>query len=329
MFSPPHALYRLSGTVIGQEDLDPVPVSQSRSRRDTVFLRRSLVEVSNMPHRSPSRTDLESRSVAHERTRREVRRLLRKFRCRVAACLVGGLVMTATPIPVSAQSLDRWVADVLEGIRERMDEDGSILSHGPLTGTLDAGESASVPVHTCSGIQYTAQGVCDFGCTDFDLTAYDASGDVLDSDVLSDDLPILVFTPAESGITTLSVEMVSCTGSCDWGAQLFIDDPAPPVAPASADGGASFDWDPYVGTYGGPGGDTTILRHENRLVVLFPLSPQQDIATGVLRPTGSLHAFVLERDGPSADGEYVRFVVNGAGEVTAVFVAGHESRRVE
>ena len=282
-----------------------------------------------MPQCSPRRTNPQIRPVGDEDTQWEVSRRLRGARCRVAVCLIAGLVMTAAPIRGSAQTLHWWVADMLEGIREGMAEDNSILAHAPFTGTLDADELASVQVHTCSGIQYTAQGVCDFGCTDFDLTAYDASGDVLDSDVLSDDLPILVFTPAESGITTLSVEMVSCTGSCDWGVQLFIDDLAPPVAPASADGGASFDWDPYVGTYRGPGGDTTILRHENRLVVLFPLSPQQDIATGVLRPTGSLHAFVLESDGPSADGEYVRFVVNGAGEVTAVFVAGHESRRVE
>ncbi len=237
--------------------------------------------------------------------------------------------MTATPIPVSAQSLDRWVADVLEGIRERMDEGGSFLSHGPLTGTLDAGDSAIVQVHTCSGIRYTAQGICDLGCTDLDLTAYDSTDDVLDSDVLSDDLPILVFTPAESGITTLLVEMVSCTGTCDWGVQLFINDGVDPAAPPSGDGGASSDWGRYVGTYRGPGGDTTVLRHENRLVILFPTSPQQDIATGVLRPTGSTHAFVLENDGSSADGKRVHFEVNESGKVTSVFVAGRESRRVE
>lgn len=210
-----------------------------------------------------------------------------------------------------------------------MAEDNSILAHAPFTGTLDAGESASVEVHTCSGILYTAQGICDFGCTDFDLTAYDSSGDVLDSDVLSDDLPILVFTPAKSGITILSVEMVSCTGSCDWGVQLFISDGTDPAAPPSGDGGASSGWGRYVGTYRGSAGDTTILRHENRLMVLFPLSQPQNGATGVLRPTGSTHVFRLESDGSSVDGDPVRFVVNGAGEVTALFYAGQESRRVE
>ncbi len=221
---------------------------------------------------------------------------------------------------------------MLEGIRESADEDGSVLAHAPLTGALDAGESASIQVHTCSGILYTAVGICDFGCNDLDLTAYDSSGDVLDSDVRSDQFPVLAFTAAESGITTLSVEMVSCTDSCDWGVQLFIEDPTAPAAPGSDDGGASTsasDRGRYVGTYRGPGGDTTILRHENQLMALLPLSQQQNGVTGLLRPTGSAHVFRLVSDGSSADGQRVRFVVNGMGEVTAVFVAGQESRRVE
>ena len=284
-----------------------------------------------MPHRSPPPTNPEIRPVARKRAQWEGNQLLRKARCRVAAYLIGGLVMTATPIPVAAQSLDRWVADVLEGIRERMDEDGSILSHGPLTGSLDAGESASVQVHTCSGIQYTAQGICDLGCTDFDLTAYDSFAGVLDSDVSPSDIPVLVFTPAKSGITTLSVEMVSCTGSCDWGVQLFIADATAPAAPGSGDGGASTwpsDWDRYVGTYRGAGGDTTVLRHEGRLTMLFPSFQRQSGGIGVLRPTGSTHIFRLESDGSRTDGDRVRFVVNDSGEVTSVFVAGQESRRV-
>ena len=252
--------------------------------------------------------------------------------CSLAAiALIGGLMIAAVPIRVSAQSLHWWVADMLEGIRESADEDGSVLAHAPLTGALDAGESASIQVHTCSGILYTAVGICDFGCNDLDLTAYDSSGDVLDSDVRSDQFPVLAFTAAKSGITTLSVEMVSCTGSCDWGVQLFIEDPIARAAPGSGDGGAStwsLDWDRYVGIYRGPSGDTTVLRHNNRLVVLFPLARQQVLATGVLQPTGTTHVFVLESDGSSVDGEQVRFVVNDESEMTTVFVEDRELRRV-
>ena len=64
-------------------------------------------------------------------------------------------------------------------------------------------------------------------------------------------------------------------------------------------------------------------------MVSLPLSQQQHGATGVSRPTGFTHVFRLESDGSSVDGEKVRFVVNSSGAVTAVFVAGQESRRVE
>ena len=284
-----------------------------------------------MPHRSPLRTKPKTRSVSQEDAQWEARRLVRKISCRAAACVIGGLMITAVPTWVSGQSLDRLVADVLEAIREREAEAGSILSHAPFTGTLNARESASVQVHTCSEIRYTAQGICDAGCTDFDLTAYDSSGDLLDSDVLPDDVPILNFTPAESGITTLSVDMVSCTGSCDWGVQLSFHDARAPAAPRSGDGGASTwssDSDRYVGTYRSPSGDTTILRHEGRLTVLFPSSQRHNGGIGVLRPTGSTHIFRLESDGSRTDGDRVRFVVNDTGKATAVFVAGRASRRV-
>ena len=249
----------------------------------------------------------------------------------LAACLIGSLMMTTMPIPALGQPLAPVVTELLEAIRGNEAENGRIPSHAVLSGTLERGESASVQLHTCAGIEYRAVGLCDLGCTDFDLTAYESSAAVLDSDVLTDDVPVLFFTPAESGMTTLAVEMVSCAGSCDWGVQLFIDDTTAPAVPGSGDGGASTwspDWDRYVGTYRGPGGDTTILLHENRLMILFPLSQQQNGAIGVLRPTGSTHVFRLESDRSSADGERVRFVLNDAGEVTAVLVAGRESRRV-
>lgn len=272
------------------------------------------------------------RRALHELALETASCLPRRFHRLAAIALIGGLMVTTTPIRVSAQSLHWWVADMLEGIRESAAEDGSVLAHAPLTGTLDAGESASVQVHTCSGLLYTAVGICDFGCNDLDLTAYDSSGDVLDSDVRSDQFPVLAFTAAESGITTLSVGMVSCTGSCDWGVQLFIEDGTVPAALGAGDGGASTwsaNWDRYVGIYRGLGGDTTILRHEGRLMALFPISQQQIGVAGVLRPTGSTHVFRLQSDGLSADGERVRFVVNDVGQVTAVLVAGRERRRVD
>ena len=219
----------------------------------------------------------------------------------------------------------------MEFVKEMEDESGRMPSHAPFTGTLDVGGTAGVRVHSCLGIRYWVYGLCDGDCDDLDLTVYDSSAEILVSDVLPDDVPILSFTPAESGITTLSVDMVSCTGSCDWAVHVFIDDAMAPAALGSGDGGASSwpsDWGRYVGTYRGAGGDTTVLRHEGRLMVLFPLSQQQNGVTAVLRRTGSPHVFGLESDGSSVDSDRVRFVVNDTGEATAVLVAGRESRRV-
>lgn len=80
-----------------------------------------------------------------------------RFHHLVTIALISGVVVSATPMRVGAQSLHYWVADMLEGIREGMAEDGRILAHAPLTGTLEAGGSASVQVHTCAGIEYTAR----------------------------------------------------------------------------------------------------------------------------------------------------------------------------
>ena len=182
---------------------------------------------------------------------------LRRSRRLATISLMGGLMMTATPIPALGQPLDPVVTELLEAIRGNEAENGRIPSHAVLSGALERGESASVQLHTCAGIEYRAVGLCDAGCTDFDLTAYESSAEVLDSDVLTDDIPVLFFTPAESGMTTLTVEMVSCAGSCDWGVQLFIDDTRVPAVPGSGDGGASTwspDWNHYVGAYRGPGG---------------------------------------------------------------------------
>ena len=282
---------------------------------------------------SPEHTQPGICPVASGKTQSVMSRLLRTCGRSAAISLIGGSIITATVIAASAQPRDRVVADVLEFHIGREAELGRVPSHRVLTGTLGAGESETAQVHTCSGTEYKAVGMCDFDCSDLDLTAYDATAEVMDSDVLPDDVPIVHFTPTACGFTTLSVEMVSCENSCDWGVQLYIDDPTPPSDVSGAGNGDaptwSSRWDLYLGTYRGAGGDTTILRHENRLMVLLPLSQQQNGATGVLRPADSAHVFRLVSDGSSVDGEKVRFVVNSSGAVTAVFVAGQESRRVE
>ena len=154
-------------------------------------------------------------------------RLLRRFSHSAAGSLVGALILTMIPVWASAQPRDRVVADILNSQTEREDERGVVPSHPVLTGTLSARESESVRVHTCSGMEYKAVGVCDLDCRDVNLTAYNAADEAMDSDVLPDDVPIIRFTPSACGFTRLFVEMVKCDGSCEWAVQLYIDDPTP------------------------------------------------------------------------------------------------------
>ena len=164
-------------------------------------------------------------------------RLLRSSGRIAVFLLIGGSIIAATPIPASAQPRDRVVADLLNSQTEREAERGVVPSHPVLTGTLSARESESVRVHTCSGMEYKAVGVCDLDCSDVNLTAYNAADEAMDSDVLPDDVPIIRFTPAACGFTRLFVEMVECDGSCEWAVQLYIDDPTPPSGgPSSGKG---------------------------------------------------------------------------------------------
>ena len=141
-----------------------------------------------------------------------------------ATVLIAGAILAAPPAG-SGQPDPDWVARIL-GSHNGVglpDEFGRVPSHALLTGTLRSGETAEVRVHTCADIEYVAAGVCDHGCRDFDLIARDGTGEVLDSDVLADDFPVVIFTPATCGFTTLSVEMVSCEDACAWGVQLYME----------------------------------------------------------------------------------------------------------
>ncbi len=286
-----------------------------------------------MSHRSPLHTNPELRPAAGGKIQSAVSRPVRSSERLPAIFLICGSIITATSIPASGQPRDRVVAELIDFSNELEAEGGKVPSHAVLTGTLRAGETEDVQVHTCADIEYRAVGVCDHDCDDFDLYARDSLGESLDADVLPDDVPILDFTPAACGFTTISVEMVSCEGSCDWGVQLYIDDPTATDGVSSLGNGDattwSSDWDLYLGAYRGAHGDTTILRHENQLVVILPFSHDRDGSVIVLRSTDSSHLFRLVSDGSSVDGEKVRFVVNSSGAVTAVLVAGQESRRVE
>ena len=132
------------------------------------------------------------------------------------------------------------------------------------------------------------------------------------------------------------VGVVVFTNGGDGNPGRYLDKAFEWVAPALAAARAekvkpavwSSDWDIYLGTYRRRSGDTAVLRQENDLVILSPLSEDPSGSQGVLKPTDTPHVFRLESDGYGAHGELVRFEVNDAGEVTRIFVGVNYSRRV-
>ncbi|MDE2882732.1 MAG: serine hydrolase [Acidobacteriota bacterium] len=132
------------------------------------------------------------------------------------------------------------------------------------------------------------------------------------------------------------IGVVVFTNGGDGNPGRYLDKAFEWVAPALAAARAekekpavwSSDWDIYLGTYRRRSGDTAVLRQENDLVILSPLSEDPSGSQGVLKPTDTPHVFRLESDGFGAHGELVRFEVTDAGEVTRIFVGVNYSRRV-
>ena len=132
------------------------------------------------------------------------------------------------------------------------------------------------------------------------------------------------------------IGVVVFTNSGDGNPGRYLNKAFEWVAPALAAARAekakpaiwSSDWDIYLGTYRRRSGETAVLRQENDLVILSPLSEDPNGSKGVLKPTDTPHVFRLESDGYGAHGELVRFEVNDAGEVTRIFVGVNYSRRV-
>ena len=276
-----------------------------------------------------ARTCLNVRPIVRRKVWSVTGRVLRGSKRLAAIALIGGSINTAASIPAAAQPRDRMVADILEFHIVREAEQGRVPSHRVLTGTLGAGESDTAQVHTCSGTEYKAVGMCDFDCSDLDLTAYDATAEVMDSDVLPDAVPMVHFTPTACGFTTLSVKMVECNGSCEWAVQLYIDDP---TAPSGVPGAGNAD-SPAWSSDWGPLPRDLQKQPERRH---YPSSRELTCGLAAAVPAAA-------RCGPecrgrqvspmysgwsamvsSADGERVRFVVNDTREVTAVFIAGQE-----
>jgi hypothetical protein len=71
------------------------------------------------------------------------------------------------------------------------------------------------------GQTYGFIGACDNECSNVDLILEDASGAQIKTDVLTDDYPLVDFTPQADGVYTLRIQLKACTiAPCYVGARL-------------------------------------------------------------------------------------------------------------
>ncbi len=130
------------------------------------------------------------------------------------------------------------------------------------------------------------------------------------------------------------VGVVVFTNGGDGNPGRFVEKAFAWVAPHLGDDDeeetAVFDpaWERYLGTYRSRWGDTSVLRLEDELVLISPLSENPDRSRGVLEPTGEPHEFRLESDGFGAHGELVRFEVDDSGAVVRIFVGVNYSAKI-
>jgi hypothetical protein len=99
---------------------------------------------------------------------------------------------------------------------------GAVIGNQVL-GLLGNGASVILELNLRAGVQYFIPAGCDRDCSDLDLRMLGTDGQtVLDEDVADDDVPIVSFTPRESGPHMLVVNMAACsTESCYFGFRVF------------------------------------------------------------------------------------------------------------
>jgi hypothetical protein len=89
-------------------------------------------------------------------------------------------------------------------------------------GSLQAGRQMTFPVELDGGDDYMMVGFCDGDCDDLDLVLLGSSGEELESDVLSDAQPILIYTPPNTDLFSIRVDMVSCSVEpCGYAVGVF------------------------------------------------------------------------------------------------------------
>lgn len=134
-----------------------------------------------------------------------------------AAALVA---LAIRPSDAQAQEHAQLVWRQLNTAFETVTRDG-YGSVNYIIGRMGEGKSDSWTLNFEKGTSYKIVGACDKDCSDLDIEVMDGS-DVLTRDILTDDAPIVNFTPKASGQLRIKVTMAKCSDEpCFFGFGVF------------------------------------------------------------------------------------------------------------
>jgi hypothetical protein len=132
--------------------------------------------------------------------------------------LVVAVVVLAVRTPLSAQG-NRWerqVSDQLQRAVATLHGKGAGRPELTRVGPLNMEESESFPVTLQAGVAYFISGVCDNDCTSLHLVLANAAHNEVAVDRLSENYPVLRFTPPETMRYRVTVTMAACQMNPCW-----------------------------------------------------------------------------------------------------------------
>lgn len=121
----------------------------------------------------------------------------------------------------SASAQDQYQVQVVTQLTsavQALQADGYSEAYEAEFGLLadDASESKNIQLR--AGRTYKFVGVCDTDCSDLDLILNYENGEEAVRDTLTDDVPIIEFSPRTTGLYNLTVRMYECSVSpCRYG----------------------------------------------------------------------------------------------------------------
>ncbi|MFC1499463.1 caspase family protein [Candidatus Zixiibacteriota bacterium] len=132
------------------------------------------------------------------------------------------LLCLATPAQAQLDEWEEVVNNQLAAAHEALVDEGFSLIRDHHKGYLENENKERISFTLRAGVEYRILGVCDSDCNDLDLALYDPKGKMVTNDVATDDYPLLMFTPDETGTYQVEVNMVACTVSpCYYGIGLW------------------------------------------------------------------------------------------------------------